>query len=170
MGCLYLMDTRSTLAAVTTELAPREPTFDDFILPSQCVATSKSSGNRCTKTSIPGGTVCRYHGGAAPQVRAAAANRIAVARDLALERLIEQLAPPESPLYAVEVKDLLAVVDKLTTKVQLLTGEATERKEETKVGEVRFKLERELDRLRDRSLNGIDGDEESDVIDVREIP
>lgn len=163
---------------MTAELAHSESNFDDFVLPSQCVAKSKSSGNRCTKTAIAGGSVCRYHGGAAPQVRAAAANRLAVARDMALERLIEQLEPPESDLYAVEVKDLLAVVDKLTAKVQLLTGEATERKEESRVDEIRFRLDRELDRLRSRSLGGINANEdasdvessfESNVIDVDEI-
>jgi hypothetical protein len=153
---------------MTTELAQTESSFDDFILPSQCVARSKSSGSRCSKTAIPGGTVCRYHGGAAPQVRAAAANRLAVARDMALERLIEQLEPPESDLYRVEVKDLLAVVDKLTSKVQLLTGEATERREESKIGEVRIRLENELDKLRARSLGGIDADS-SDIIDVEEV-
>jgi hypothetical protein len=58
------------------------------------------------------------------------------------------------------------VVDKLTSKVQLLSGEATERKEDTKRHEVRVQLERELDRLRARSLGGIDLPDESDVIDV----
>jgi hypothetical protein len=145
---------------------PDPDAFDEYILPSKCVATAKSSGLRCSKPAIPGGSVCKYHGGAAPQVRAKAVQRLSQARDLALDRLIDQLAPPESPLYAVEVKDLLAVVDKLTSKVQLLSGEATERKEDTKRHEVRVQLERELDRLRARSLGGIDLPDESDVIDV----
>lgn len=143
-----------------------EDEFNEFVLPSQCVATAKSSGARCSKPAIPGGSVCKYHGGGAPQVRAKAVQRLALARDMALDRLIEQLEPPESDLYAVQVKDLLSVVDKLTAKVQLLSGEATERKEESQKHELRVQLDRELDRLRDRSLNGINVAESSDVIDV----
>lgn len=35
----------------------------------QCQAKSSRSGRRCQKAAIQGGTVCRTHGGAAPQVR-----------------------------------------------------------------------------------------------------
>lgn len=131
----------------------------------RCVASSKQTGNRCSKTAIPGGTVCRFHGGAAPQVRQAALNRISQARDLALERLIEQLAPQDNPLFQVEVKDLLAVVDKLTSKVQLLSGEATSREETTKVDEIRLRLENSLDQLQMRvqdnsTILDVEGEEE----------
>jgi len=34
-----------------------------------CKATSKQSGARCKRYAIPGGSVCHYHGGAAPQVQ-----------------------------------------------------------------------------------------------------
>ena len=43
----------------------------------QCIATAKTSGARCKRTAIPGGTVCRYHGGSAPQVRRSAERRLA---------------------------------------------------------------------------------------------
>lgn len=43
----------------------------------QCTATSKTSNKQCTKLAIAGGTVCRFHGGAAPQVIAAAKLRLA---------------------------------------------------------------------------------------------
>ena len=69
---------------------------------------------------------------------------------MALDRMIEQLAPPESPIYAQEIKDLLAVVDKLTTKVQLLSGEATSRDESIEVGEVRLRLDQRLANLANR--------------------
>jgi hypothetical protein len=39
----------------------------------QCAGTVKSTGKRCTRPPIKGGTVCRVHGGAAPQVKAKAA-------------------------------------------------------------------------------------------------
>ena len=41
----------------------------------QCKAISKNSGKQCKRKAIPGGTVCRYHGGAAGQVKAKAAVR-----------------------------------------------------------------------------------------------
>jgi hypothetical protein len=43
-----------------------------------CRAKAKSTGKRCKLTAIPGGTVCRRHGGGAPQVRQAAARRLAL--------------------------------------------------------------------------------------------
>jgi hypothetical protein len=43
----------------------------------RCIAMSKRTGQRCGLARIPGTTVCAKHGGAAPQVRAAAARRVA---------------------------------------------------------------------------------------------
>jgi hypothetical protein len=43
----------------------------------RCTATSNRTGQRCGLARIPGTTVCAKHGGAAPQVRAAAARRVA---------------------------------------------------------------------------------------------
>jgi len=40
------------------------------------VARSKRSRERCRRAPIPGGTVCMMHGGAAPQVAAAARRRL----------------------------------------------------------------------------------------------
>jgi len=45
----------------------------------QCAATSKQTGQRCRLYATPGAFVCRFHGGNAPQVRAAAASRLATA-------------------------------------------------------------------------------------------
>lgn len=42
----------------------------------QCTAKSKTTGNQCKNAPIKGGTVCRIHGGGAPQVKAVAARRI----------------------------------------------------------------------------------------------
>lgn len=41
-----------------------------------CTAKSKSTGKRCGNPPIPGGTVCRIHGGNTPVVRAAGARRV----------------------------------------------------------------------------------------------
>ena len=43
----------------------------------QCTATSRTTGNRCGQRPIPGGFVCRYHGGKAPQVQRSARGRLA---------------------------------------------------------------------------------------------
>lgn len=45
----------------------------------KCTATAKSTGNRCTRPVVPGATVCRFHGGAATQVRVAGHLRLAEA-------------------------------------------------------------------------------------------
>ena len=64
----------------------------------RCTAKSKSTGDRCKNPPIPGGRVCRVHGGAAPQVKAAAATRVLEA--LVAPALIELrglLQNPETP-------------------------------------------------------------------------
>lgn len=50
----------------------------------------REAGHRCHQSARRGGTVCGAHGGAAPQVRAAAARRVAEARALAV---YERYAP-----------------------------------------------------------------------------
>lgn len=46
----------------------------------RCKARAKTSGQQCRRYAIPGGTVCRNHGGGAPQVQAAAARRLEAQR------------------------------------------------------------------------------------------
>lgn len=41
----------------------------------QCTAKSKSTGKQCARSAIAFGNVCRVHGGAAPQTKAAAMMR-----------------------------------------------------------------------------------------------
>jgi hypothetical protein len=47
-------------------------------LSTRCSAISKHSGEQCKRKAIPGGPVCRYHGGNAKQVKAKAAIRAEV--------------------------------------------------------------------------------------------
>ena len=42
-----------------------------------CTGTSRQTKKRCRLRPIPGGTVCKWHGGGAPQVKAAAQRRLA---------------------------------------------------------------------------------------------
>ena len=63
----------------------------------RCTAHSKQTGLQCKRTPIPGGTVCRYHGGAAPQVKQAALERLMALQNPAIDRLgklIDQEAFP----------------------------------------------------------------------------
>lgn len=57
-----------------------------------CTATNRQ-GTRCGKPPILGGTVCRMHGGAAPQVQFAALERLKALQPKAIqvvERLLER--------------------------------------------------------------------------------
>lgn len=45
----------------------------------KCRATSKKRGEHCKRYAIPGGTVCYWHGGNAPQVQRKAAERLVMA-------------------------------------------------------------------------------------------
>lgn len=73
----------------------------------RCSAHNRQ-GKQCSKPAIPGGTVCRFHGGGAPQVREAAQLRIlgmvspALAR---LRKLIDGADSDSVKLHA--VKDVL---------------------------------------------------------------
>lgn len=53
----------------------------------RCTAHSKQTKERCKQPAILGGNVCRYHGGAAPQVKQAALERLQALQDRAIDRL-----------------------------------------------------------------------------------
>ena len=54
----------------------------------RCVAHKKRNGEQCRNWAIRGGTVCRYHGGSAPNVKRAAAQRLDQTRN---EYMVRQL-------------------------------------------------------------------------------
>ena len=54
----------------------------------QCSARSQRTGKQCGAYAIRGGTTCRVHGGAAPQVKEAALRRLAQAADVLVQRLL----------------------------------------------------------------------------------
>lgn len=89
-------------------LKARDPMDGADPMEGQCTATSKQSGERCKRRAIPGGTVCHFHGGAAPQVKAKADERLAALEFPAIVRLgelIEQTMFPSTAMAA--VKDAL---------------------------------------------------------------
>lgn len=94
----------------------------------RCTARSKTSGKQCAQPPIPGGTVCRYHGGAAPQVKLKALERLQAYQDKAIDRLFqlaEQTQFPSTALAA--VKDVLDRTEgRATEKVEMnVSGELT---------------------------------------------
>jgi len=90
----------------------------------QCTAMAKSTGKRCRCPAIPGGTVCRFHGGAASQVKRKAAERLREARDLSLLKFVEYLTGGK-----VDPKTTLEASLKLTELTETLAGRVARREE-----------------------------------------
>ena len=57
----------------------------------QCHATSKATRQQCKRAAIMGATVCRVHGGSAPQVREAARLRLLELVDPALAAMVREM-------------------------------------------------------------------------------
>ncbi len=78
-----------------------------------CSAKAKSTKKRCRNPVVPGATVCRIHGGSAPQVRAAGARRILDALIgpalVELRRLVDEstIATVSASVRFAAVRDIL---------------------------------------------------------------
>jgi hypothetical protein len=83
------------------EITPRKKTGR------QCAAKSKQSGQRCKRNPIPGGTVCKIHGGGTPSVKAKAAERLAALVDPAIEQLGKLVRSKNDATSLGAVKDVL---------------------------------------------------------------
>lgn len=71
--------------------------LDPLVLPdpmarTRCTARSKQSGQQCKQQAIAGGRVCRFHGGAAPQVQFKALERLIALQAPAVDTLEELMA------------------------------------------------------------------------------
>jgi hypothetical protein len=74
----------------------------------RCTAKAKSTGGRCNNPAIFGGTVCRLHGGSAPQVKAKAQERLMALQFPALAKLGALLERDEFPSVQFQAaKDIL---------------------------------------------------------------
>ncbi len=72
----------------------------------QCRAKNRA-GNPCGGRVIRGGTVCRMHGGSAPQVKKSARERLDDMIDPALNRLLRLIDDESSGIALAAVKDIL---------------------------------------------------------------
>jgi hypothetical protein len=75
--------------------------------PHRCRARSSRTGEPCQHFPIRGGTVCRVHGGSAPQVQKAARQRILDLVDPALSTLEQLLDSRREDVRLGAVKDIL---------------------------------------------------------------
>ena len=84
----------------------------------RCNAT-RPNGSRCKREAEDGAVVCDQHGGAAPQVRRRAAERLIMAADRAAENLVRMMEDTEVP-FGVRAKiaqDLLDRAGVIATQV-----------------------------------------------------
>ncbi len=96
----------------------------------QCTATNRK-GNQCGKPAIKGGNVCRIHGGAAPQVKKAAARRVLEALVapalIQLRRLVDDPTVAD-PVKFAAIRDILDRTGyKAPLQVEVVTMDAVER-------------------------------------------
>lgn len=94
-----------------------------------CKAHSKQSGRPCGRLAIPGGTVCRWHGGAAPQVRASAQERLKAMQPKALDTIDDLMGRAEFPTVQYQAA---------RSVIEWTEGKATERVNATVDADVRI--------------------------------
>lgn len=90
----------------------------------RCTAKSKRSQKPCNNPAIKGGTVCRMHGGGAPQVKASALERLRALQPkaiLVLEDLLERDEFPTVQMAA--VRDVLDRTEGKATESLRVSGE-----------------------------------------------
>lgn len=114
-----------------------------------CGAKARSTGQPCQQPATPGGTRCRFHGGAAPQVKAKAQLRLIEARLMRKFGKQIPIAPVDNPLaaYAMFAGRVMAwfdLLDETTDDLRTLVGEDAFGIEHIK-GEVEL-FERAMDR------------------------
>lgn len=99
----------------------------------QCTATAKSTGERCQRPAIKGGTVCYQHGGAAPQVQKKAQERLDEMADSVtanVQKRIDELLNAYDEGDAEEKVMIMREVRQLWTTVLDRTGHGKNSKQE----------------------------------------
>lgn len=75
----------------------------------RCAGTAKTTGNQCRRGAIHGGTVCKKHGGAAPQVIKKAVERLKELEHPAIDRIAKTIAA--EPILAKDDKGKTILVN-----------------------------------------------------------
>lgn len=114
----------------------------------QCTAHNRAGG-QCRRSAIPGGTVCHNHGGASPQVKAAAAERVATERAAGVLAKLGDAKPIDDPLHELLViggksKQLMAALEGAVVKLETIGYENANGGEQTRAELAAY--ERALDR------------------------
>lgn len=92
---------------------PAEPESMNYQPPAddeRCTATSKQNLRRCLRYHSPGMNVCYYHGGAAPQTKAKADEKLALMADRALELLADEMDQAQTSRD--RIRAAIAVLDR----------------------------------------------------------
>jgi|NGEPerStandDraft_6_1074524.scaffolds.fasta_scaffold21518_2 hypothetical protein len=118
----------------------------------RCTATRHSTGDRCKRWPTSGATVCRTHGSGAPQVKRAAARRIAEAKTVKiLAKHGTILGDDLDPLTALQVviSQTIALKEDLIERVAALKADEMRYRDDHGGEQLRSEwilLERALDR------------------------
>ena len=90
----------------------------------RCTGTSKQQGRRCIRYAQQGATVCYFHGGASPQVKAVTDKLFGLAADRALELLVDEMETAETSRD--RIRAALGVLDRagfgVLRRVEITTG------------------------------------------------
>lgn len=128
---------------------PHGPTADR-----RCIAHRKN-GDQCKNAAIKGGRVCRFHGGAAKHVKAAARTRLENAAELMAKQLLGIALSADS-----EAVKLAAVKDALDRAGLRPPAEVVVSQGETKPYEEIFAGISTCSRAESRSNRGLNGDDD----------
>jgi len=77
------------------------------LMDTRCTAKAKTTGNQCKRRPIPGGRVCKMHGGGAPQVVKKARERLDALVDPAIARLAVLVDDEDKKVALAAAKDIL---------------------------------------------------------------
>ena len=91
--------------------------------PVKCTAHKSTNGEPCGNWAIKGGTVCRYHGGSAPQVKAAADRRWRERLDAMIDPALDRLEALSESAATEAVK--LRATDSILTRAGVMLGDDT---------------------------------------------